>query len=296
MSISEFVVQAQGLQISGWTSSGRGMPVLMLHGSGASKKVFSRQFDSSLAEAYQLVAIDLPGHGASQDAHDPELSYCVHGLASIVDEVIEQLTLDRPAIYGWSLGGHIAIQLAAERNDLAGLALSGTPPIGPGPIAALRGFHARWDVLLASKEVFSDRDADRFLRLCYGDSGTDGFLKDIKRADGRLRKYFLPSLMRGDCADQKRFVETTDLTIAMINGAEDPIIRHNYIEHLSYAALWRGKCQEISGAAHAPFWQQPQQFNSMMHRFLKDLAFDRLAAKPRRAPEILPVAGGSILP
>jgi pimeloyl-ACP methyl ester carboxylesterase len=280
MSIFEFTISADGLQISGRRSDGAGMPILMLHGSGGSKDAFARQFDSALSQMYQLVAIDLPGHGASQDATNAESTYSLRGMAGIVSEVIDQLALERPAILGWSLGGHIAIEVAAERSDLAGLILSGTPPIGRGPLAALRGFHARWDALLASKSVFSDRDAERFLRLSYGETGTSTFLEAIKRSDGRLRTHFLRSLMRGDGADQKRFVETSALPIAMINGADDPNVRRSYIESLNYATLWRGRCQSVLGAAHAPFWEQPETYNRLIHRFLQDL--DAMAAIENR--------------
>lgn len=280
MSRSDFTLYADGVSIAGHRSGGRGMPVLMLHGSGASKNVFARQFDGQLAEMYDLVAIDLPGHGQSADATHPAHTYSVRGLAAVVSEVIDQLGLLRPAIYGWSLGGHVAIELSVQRPDLAGMALGGTPPVGPGPLAALRGFHAHWDMLLASKENFSARDAERFLKLCYGESGTPQFLSDIKRADGRLRPLFLRSLMRGDCADQKRVVETSPVPLAMINGEDDRIVRRGYVEHLNYAALWGEHCQSIPNAAHAPFWEQAEAFNAMLHRFLKDVALVRLAAPP----------------
>lgn len=281
MSTSDFTLNADGLLISGRRTGGRGMPVLMLHGSGSSKDVFSRQFDSALGKMYDLVAIDLPGHGASQDAADPGQTYAIRGLAAIVGEVMDQLELSHPAIYGWSLGGHVAIELSAQRSDLAGLAIGGTPPVGRGPMAALRGFHARWDMLLTSKESFLPRDAERFLKLCYGESGTPGFLADIKRADGRLRTQFLRSLMRGECADQRRMVETSPVPLAMINGADDPIVRRSYVEHLNYASLWSGQCQTIAGAAHAPFWEQADAFNRLLHLFFKDVALARLAATPR---------------
>ena len=283
MSTSDFTISVDGLLISGRRTGGRGMTVLMLHGSGASKDVFSRQFDSALGKMYDLVAIDLPGHGASQDAIDPAQTYTIRGLAALVGEVVDRLELSHPAIYGWSLGGHVAIELLSQRSDLAGLAIGGTPPIGRGPLAALRGFHTRWDMLLTSKESFSPRDAERYLELCYGESGTTEFLADIKRADGRLRKHVLRSLMRGECADQRRVVETNPIPLAVIDGVDDPIVRRSYVEHLNYAALWGGQCHTISGAAHAPFWEQPDSFNRLLHRFLKDIHFDRLAAPLRAA-------------
>lgn len=272
MSTTDVTLVANGLRVACRISSGTGRPVLMLHGSGASARVFAHQFNSELGETFRLVGLDLPGHGRSEDSPYPATDYTVTGLARVVDSAVEQLDLQAAAIYGWSLGGHVAIQLASMRSDIAGLALTGAPPIGPGAIASLRGFHARWDMLLASKGRFSQADAERFMRLCYGDAGTPTLLEEIRRADGRLRQQFLRSLMRGEGTDQKRAVETAPFPVAMIDGEHDPIVRRSYIEHLDYRELWRGRCHVISGAGHAPFLQQPAAFNQLLHRFVRDLA------------------------
>lgn len=89
-------------------------------------------------------------------------------------------------------------------------------------------------------------------RMCFGASGSELFLADIKRADGRARVHFLRSLMRGEATNERRLVETSAVPVAMINGADDPIVRRKYIEHLDYAAIWRDTCHTIPGAAHAP--------------------------------------------
>lgn len=272
MSTTEFTVRTSAMDIAVRQSREQGTPVLLLHGSGYAKNVFARQFDSPLGEIYRLIAIDLPGHGLSSNAPNPSVTYGIDGFAGVVLETIDALSVERPVVFGWSLGGHVAIEMASQRPSLAGLALTGTPPIGRGAIASLRGFHARWDMLLATKEIFSARDAERYLHLCFGDDGTPQFLDDIRRSDGQVRANFLKSVLRGDGADQRRFVETARLPIAMINGEYDPIIRHGYVDGLDYAWLWEERCHWIEGAAHAPFWQQPVAFNRVLHRFLKDIA------------------------
>ncbi len=241
-----FTVRAKDTNISVRQSTGRGMPLVLLHGSGASKDVFSHQFDSSLAEIYQITAIDLPGHGLSDNAADPEESYTITGIAGTVDAVLSTLAIEKPVVFGWSLGGHVAIELAARRPDLRGLALSGTPPVGRGPLANLRGFNASWDMLLVSREHFSLRQAERFMRLCFGDHGSPDILRAIERSDGRLRTTFLRSLLRGDGVDQLGEVCTNRVPLAMINGADEPIVRRSYIEHLPYRNLWRGQCSGSS--------------------------------------------------
>lgn len=283
MSTSDFAIHVDDLEISVRQSSGKGMPLLLLHGSGASKDVFQRQFDSELADIYQITAIDLPGHGQSDNATQPDATYTIGGLAQVVDSVVSQLELSRPVVFGWSLGGHVAIELASRRSEIAGLVLTGTPPVGRGALASLIGFHTRWDMLLASKARFTARDAERYMRLCFDQCGSPEVLASILRSDGNLRSNFLRSMLRGDGVDQKREVETNPVPIAMINGENDPIVRRSYIESIHYANLWRSTCQSITGASHAPFLEQPMAFNRLLHAFLKDVAIMPAVDGGRRA-------------
>jgi pimeloyl-ACP methyl ester carboxylesterase len=52
-------------------SAGQGPPVVLIHGNSSSSRVFSRQLDGPLGQRFRLIAVDLPGHGASDDAKDP---------------------------------------------------------------------------------------------------------------------------------------------------------------------------------------------------------------------------------
>src|SRR3546814_19410795 len=69
-------------------SGGKGPVVLLIHGNSASSEIFCRQFASPLVQDYRLLALDLPGHGASTDAVDPQGSYTVPGYAQMAVEEI----------------------------------------------------------------------------------------------------------------------------------------------------------------------------------------------------------------
>lgn len=287
MSTTDYVLHTPAGDIRVRDSSGLGMPLIMLHGSGSSCDVFARQFESSLSDIFRLVAIDLPGHGRSTNASDPAVTYSISGMAAAVASVIDQLRIENAAVLGWSLGGHVAIELMSFHKAVAGLMLCGTPPVGHGPLASLRGFHANWDMLLASKEVFSQRDAERFARSAFGTNPPPGAIEAILRTDGRVRSTFVRSMMRGDGVDQKRAVETAGIPIAIILGANDPTVRLNYVAGLRYDYLWDDKCHVIPGAGHAAFWDAPETFNRLIHRFLWDVTIadsQRIgAAEARRA-------------
>lgn len=268
--------------ISVQDQGGGGFPVLLLHGAGASKDVFAHQL-GQMTEHVRLISIDLPGHGESGNARDPARGYSITGYADTVAEVLADLGVRRAAIYGWSLGGHIGIELAGSTDLVAGLMLTGAPPVGRGPLALLRGFHTSWDMLLASKEHFTERDVERFASLCFEDSGTPAFRAAIERTDGRARPVFQRSMMRGEGVDQKLTVETATIPVAIVNGARDPFARLGYFPTLHYRTLWRDTCFVINGAGHAPFWQRPEAFNPLLRDFVDDVMLSELARSERLA-------------
>jgi pimeloyl-ACP methyl ester carboxylesterase len=281
MAIFEHTIRTADADLRVSESSGPGLPVLMIHGSGGSRHVFDRQLSSPLGAKYRLIAFDLPGHGDSSDAGNPSSTYTLTGLAACAATVLDRLDVSGAAVLGWSLGGHVAIELMSFHAAVAGVMLCGAPPVSRGVLGMLRGFHANWDILLASKKSFSRRDAERFDRLCFGEAPDPRFLDGILRADGRLRSTFTRSLMLGSGADQRRVVEEAEVPVAIVNGENDPFVRLGYFESISYRSLWE-RCHVISGVGHAPFWEAADPFNQILGRFVDFVAAEEILARPVR--------------
>lgn len=258
-------------------SGGTGFPFVLLHGSGSRKEVFAPLFEDHVTAALRIIAIDLPGHGASENATNPEASYRIGGLAEAVSDCVDALSLSAYGVLGWSLGGHLGIELLSRDARLKGLMVVGAPPVSPGPLGMLRAFQTNFDLLLASKEYFSERDVQRFFELCFHGNGSEADLAAIQRADGRLRPVFVRSMMRGEGVDQRRVVEQANVPLAMINGATEPFARLSYVRSLLYRHLWDGFCHEMDGAGHAPFIDLPDVFSALFLRFGADVAAEAAA-------------------
>lgn len=91
---------------------GSGEPILLIHGIGHRREAWAK-VPELLAPDYDVISIDLPGHGHSPVPRKPA-SYTITSYAEQVEELIADLGLDRPHVAGNSLGGVLALELAAR--------------------------------------------------------------------------------------------------------------------------------------------------------------------------------------
>lgn len=108
-------------------ASGTGPPVVLLHGLGGAAANWV-EIAPTLTRSHRVVALDLPGHGAS-----PPLTGAA-GLTDFVDAVggaVDELGMAPALVAGHSFGGQVALGLAARRPELVrGLLLVAPAGIG----------------------------------------------------------------------------------------------------------------------------------------------------------------------
>ena len=122
-----FVKTGDGAYIH-YEMTGKGQPILFIHGIFGSKKFFEKNV-ASLKENFSVITIDLRGHGKSSKGLD---GYSIDRLAQDVHEVIKQLKLKNVLLMGWSMGGPITLsywkQFGAKKGRIAGLGLIDITP------------------------------------------------------------------------------------------------------------------------------------------------------------------------
>lgn len=105
-----------------YQSHGQGTPLVMIHGSLSSHRLWDLQ--RPLAVKFKLILIDLPGHGQS-DSLEGEIT--VSRIAQILAQLIKELNLNSVVLMGHSLGGAIALHLTLDYVNLSqNLILVGT--------------------------------------------------------------------------------------------------------------------------------------------------------------------------
>lgn len=97
-----------------YETTGSGPVLVLLHGLGSSGRDWEYQV-GPLADEYQLIIPDLPGHGRSGKPPGP---YSISRLADDIAALVEEVAQPPVAVVGISLGGMVGFQLAADRPDL----------------------------------------------------------------------------------------------------------------------------------------------------------------------------------
>jgi pimeloyl-ACP methyl ester carboxylesterase len=280
MSISDRKVKTSHAEIALSETSGDGLPIIFLHGNSSCKEVFRRQLESPLGDTNRLIAMDLPGHGASGDAFNPEMTYTMPGYAEAAIEALGVLGVQRAAVVGWSLGGHVALEMIPRFDGIVGAMIMATPPVGQGAEKVMAGFRPIPNAEMVGKLELSPEEAEIFLYANYGPSFDPALRDALVRTDGRARAVMFQSLLTGTISDQKAIVETSDVPVAVVNGADDPLVNVEYVGGLAYRNLWDNHCYVLRGAGHASFLHAPEAFSAILDRFVNDMA--KRKSEPRR--------------
>lgn len=108
--------EANGVKIH-YTIEGAGEPVILVHGYGANADVNWRApgVIRALKDEFQVIALDLRGHGLSDKPHDP----AQYGIEMVEDVIrlMDHLKIEKAHVVGYSMGGFITLKLLTMFPD-----------------------------------------------------------------------------------------------------------------------------------------------------------------------------------
>ncbi|MGB6272368.1 MAG: alpha/beta fold hydrolase, partial [Pseudolabrys sp.] len=101
--------------------AGKGIPLLCLHTAGADSRQYRHLLnDTAVTDRFRVIAFDLPYHGRSTPPDRWWLKKYRLTTASYLEMIRAvwlTLGLERPVVMGCSMGGAIALKVAAEYQD-----------------------------------------------------------------------------------------------------------------------------------------------------------------------------------
>lgn len=197
----------------------------------------------------RLIMPDLRGHGASQEG-------AAHGVADLAADIaglIRRLRLHRPILVGHSLGGMVAISLAARQPDLVGglvvLASTLKPGFTPGHplLVAVETLH---DPISPADPLFAWWHA---CQPVVPGAFLAGLAADASAMPAQRWRAILEEVCRTDLTGLAQAVRVRTLIIA---GACDPLFDEPHQQALS-SALPHARLIQAEGCGHNPHWEAP---------------------------------------
>jgi abhydrolase domain-containing protein 6 len=246
----------------------RGLPLVGIHGFGGDKETWLF-LAALIRRARGVVGIDLPGHGRSDDV--PEARATIRHHAEAVVRTLDHLGIERAILCGNSMGGGVALRLAASWSDrIAGIVL----------IASIgRDVHAGSALAWASGDnplIPGAEDIDRFMALALERPPPVGraviryvITQRVRRADA-LRRLFRGFVLAGGDAGVPRDVAQIRCPALVIHGEQDRIIDKRTSEDLA-RALPGAELVVMRGVGHAPQLEAPRATSRLVEAFAQKL-------------------------
>ncbi len=247
---------------------GRGPDIVLLHGWGLNLRVWDG-LSAVLESSFRVIAVDLPGHGRSawnSKARTPaEQAWQVHA-------ALESIS-DRYHLLGWSLGGQIALDLAAAMpGSVERLVLVATTPrFIAGPDWPQGMAASAIEKMATQLRTNYKRTVSEFLELqVRGSTDSEKVLADLHaslfahgEAHPKALAAGLETLRSSDLRPLLSLVRAPALVTA---GQYDRVTLPAASRALA-EALPDGRYVELRRAAHAPFLSHTTQFAALVTEF-----------------------------
>jgi pimeloyl-ACP methyl ester carboxylesterase len=262
------------LHVREWGNADGG-PILLIHGWSQNHLCWKKQYESSLAEEFRLVALDLRGHGMSEAPLESENYTRAELWADDIAAVLEQLGLNRPVLVGWSYGGFIISDYVRAHGQYGQSPIAGVNYVGAavtlneGAFGTLigPGFLNHAEGAMAPDLPTNIEAMRNFLRDCI--------TKPISQDDFETAlawNIVVPAQVRAGLASREinsdDVLKNMTVPVLVTHGKEDIVILPSMGEHILNICP-TAKASWYEGVGHATFIEDPERFNQELAAFTR---------------------------
>jgi len=266
--------------------AGRGEPVVMLPGLGATKASFLPTL-AALAGRFRVLAIDLPGFGDSVKPlgarYDPAF------FARAVTGFLDACGIERAHLVGNSMGGRVALEVgftAPERTGRLALLAPSLAWVRDRPWAPLvRALRPELGLLQLAPRGLVEELVRRFVpggRDGWSAVGVDEFLRAYLTPRGRTAFYAaLRNIYLEDPDGPEGFwprLRELESESLFVWGRRDQLVPIGFARHVR-ESLPRAEHLELD-CGHVPQLERPRQTHAAVAQFLASGALSGGAARP----------------
>lgn len=234
--------------------AGEGPVLLFVHGSGSTHDSWRRQFSNL---PYPMAALDLSGHGESDDIDTPPGPATLSAYGE--DVVAVSRAVEADVLVGNSLGGAVVLHVALDAPyDPAGIVLVGSGAKLTVHPDILDGLEHDFDRYLEGSGGFYDADPALVERS-----------NETTRETGQAVTY--RDFKTCDVFDVRDRLGEIDVPALAVTGEHDELTFPWYHEYLA-ENIPGGEYVILERAAHLSMLERPTAFNEVLSSFLERLA------------------------
>ena len=255
-------------KIAYYLSGKSDISIVFIHGNSCSGRTFTKQLNSDMGNQLGMLAIDLPGHGNSENPSEKSY-FSINGYARVVSEILKELNLNEIILVGCSLGGHIALHASTLLQNLKGILIFGAPPLTK-PLDFDNAFlpHEAMKYLFSPTLTYSNATA--FARSFFSpnyEADIEVFITDILNTSGLARSELGKSAAELNFMDEHEIIESLSCPLAILHGKKEQLVNGEYFSEITMPSLWKNEVQMIDDAGHFIHWEAPAAFNDKLAMF-----------------------------
>jgi 3-oxoadipate enol-lactonase len=247
---------------------GDGLPLVLLHGFPLSSEIFA-PIRPALETVARVITPDLPGFGGSDQLAG---AYTMDALAQQVVELADALSLPRFVLGGHSMGGYVALRVAAAHAErLEALILVATRAMADAPEARERRNEAIAAIVGGRRETF----VDAFVAKLVGESTrrrAPRLVEELRTLAATVPDEVLIAALEAmrDRPDSSPILGALHLPVLVLAGSEDELIPPEAVRHMA-ALLPDAQLAFVPLAGHTPTVERPVAAAEVMVSFLEQL-------------------------
>lgn len=250
-----------------YESTGTGPAVVFAHGVGGNHAIWWRQV-KYFSQWYRVINFDHRGFGISRDVEGGP------GRAAFVDDLealLDHLEIERASLVAQSMGGRTCLGFAVKRPErVQALAMAATTGFfeSSGALAARQEeVRKATDALPQAERVLSPSFRQR------DPVSTELYLK-ISGFNPSTQARLLGATVSAVSGNSGPDVTEADLARVTMPvrfiGGEDDVLQPPDVLEMACALFPNASLIEVPQCGHSMYFEMPDVFNFLVHRFLKD--------------------------
>lgn len=247
--------------------------IFFIHGNSSSASTWQKQLQDLSFENYDLIAIDLPGHGNSSFSKNPDKDYSPIGTADLISKVIKTLSGNRQyLLVGFSYGSNVVAEMISMDIKPAGIAFIGGCVLGNG---------YRMDTVFKistqpSILTYNEGDknvVEKFINQQFANDREQEIRRTISEylsVDQNFKPALFKGAAEGKMSDEIEALKAINIPVLAIYGENDQMINNNYLDNSPFP-LWNKTIYKIPETGHWAYLEKPKEINEIIAKYAVEI-------------------------